>query len=113
MIQMTEYTYKHSISLAAGIGVSVREASDFSIFLNIRRELNYFLLNMNQCHRADCTGQQVHFLFLALENLEKADREIRVYGADQDAMRMEMIHGKIRSLKNLILNYIRYLTSES
>jgi hypothetical protein len=110
-IQMTENTYNISISMAAGLGVSVREAGDFSIFLSIRRELNHFLLNLNHSHRAESAGQQIHFLFLALENLDRADKEIRIYGADQDVLRMERIHDKIRSLKNLILDYIRYLTS--
>jgi hypothetical protein len=107
---MTKNTYNLSISMAAGLDVSVREAGDFSTFLRIRRELNHFLLNLNQCHRAESAGQQIHFLFLALENLDRADREIRIYGSDQDILRMERIHDKIRSLKNLILDYIRYLT---
>ena len=108
---MIQDTYNLSISLAAGLNSEVRETSDFSIFLNIRRELNYFLLNLNHCHRAESTGLQIHFLFQALENLEMAERELRIYGTEQDQPRMERLTDKIRSLKGLILDYMRYLTS--
>ena len=108
---MTSNAYDLSLSMAAGLTREVGEASDFSVFLSIRRELNHFLLNLNHCHRAESPGQQIHFLFLALENLEMADKEIRIYGAEQDQVRMDRLHDKIRSLKSLILEYIRYLTS--
>ena len=67
-------TYDLSISLAAGLGTSVAEtgtAGDFSTFLRIRRELNHFLINLNYSNRAEGIGQQIHFLFLALEHLDK------------------------------------------
>lgn len=108
---MIQNAYDLSISLATGLGMEVGESSDFSVFLSIRRELNHFLLNLNHCHRAESTGLQIHFLFQALENLERTERELRIFGSEQDQPRMERLHDKIRSLKGLILDYIRHLTS--
>jgi hypothetical protein len=110
-----EYTYDFSLSTASGLGVSVEEAGtddDFRDFLNIRRELNQFLINLNFSNRAECAGQQVHFLFLALGNLDNLEREIRISRLDERCIDMGRIHDKIKSLKMLILNYIRHLTSE-
>jgi hypothetical protein len=107
-----ENPYELTVSMATGLGVCVREAGDFTIFLNVRRELNHFLLNLNHCYRADCAGQQIHFLFLALEHLDRVEKEIRIFGQDHDAIHMEMIHNKIRNLKQLIISYIKSLTSE-
>lgn len=106
-------TYDFSVSMAAGLHASVEEASDFQSYLRIRRELSHFLLNLNYCYRSDGRGQQIHFLFLALDHLDNIDREIRITGADQEIISLEKIHEKIRSLKMLILNYIKYLTSEN
>ncbi len=107
-------TYERSVSIAAGLGCCMDEnhgEDDFTGFLEIRRELNQFLLNLNYSHRAEGIGQQVHFLFLALEHLDRVEKEIRVCGADEDLIRLGRIHNKIGSLKYLILNYIHHLTS--
>jgi hypothetical protein len=110
-----ECTYDFSLSLATGLGVSVAEAGtddDFLDFLKIRRELNHFLVNLNYSNRAECAGQQVHFLFLALGHLDNLEKEIRISRLDERRIEMGRIYDKIRSLKMLILNYIRHLTSE-
>lgn len=107
--------YDFSISMVAGLGTAVEEtsgATDFSHFLRIRRELNEFLLSLNQSTRAEGAGQQIHFLFVALEHLDNVDKEIRISGAAQEMISMEKVHAKIRSLKLLILNYIKHLTGE-
>jgi hypothetical protein len=112
----TENTYDFSISMITSLGSNVEETAgtgDFSSFLRIRRELNHFLLNLNHSNRADGAGQQIHFLFVALDHLENVDKEIRISGADQDTIRLEKIHEKIRSLKYLILNYIKQITAEN
>ena len=109
----TENTYELGISLAAGLGNSVEESGEFSKFLSIRKELNYFLLNLNHSNYADGRGQQIHFLFLALEHLDNVDREIRISATSEELVHHERIHDKIRSLKILILNYIRHLTAEN
>ncbi len=112
----TDNIYDFSISMVAGLGATVEETADttdFPRFLMIRRELNHFLLNLNYSNRAEGAGQQIHFLFLALEHLENVDKEIRITGASQEMMSQERIHDKIRSLKILILKYIKHLTGEA
>ena len=109
-------TYDRSISLAAGLGRCMEESGgngDFSSYLMIRRELNHFLLNLNYSNRAEGIGQQIHFLFLALQHLDNVEKEIRVSVADEELVSLGRIHNKIRSLKILILDYIRHLTSEN
>ena len=109
----SESNYDLAFSLTAGLGNSVKENTDFSSFLRIRLELNHFLLNLNQSNSADGAGQQIHFLFMALQHLDNVDKEIRISGAGDELINLERIHDKIRGLKMLILNYIRHLTSEN
>lgn len=111
----TENTYDLSFTLATELSTSVEEAGgidDFSKFLRIRREMNHFLLSLNHSNCANGAGQQIHFLFAALAHLDNVEKEIRISNADEEGFRLERIHDKIRSLKILILNYIRHLTSE-
>ena len=108
-----ESNYDLSISLAAGLGNSVEETSDINSFLLIRKEMSHFLLNLNHSSCADGAEQQIHFLFMALEHLDNVDKEIRISEAGEELVRLEKIHDKIRSLKILILGYIRQLTSEN
>jgi len=107
-----ESNYDLTISLAAGLGNSVKETGDFTSFLQIQREMSHFLLNLNHSNCADGAGQQIHFLFMALEHLDNVDKEIRISGAGEELIRLEKVHEKIRSLKILILSYIRQLASE-
>ena len=111
-VMRDENTYDLSNTLAADLGTSVEENSDFNSFLRIRRELNHFLLSINQSSQAEGAGQQIHFLFLALEHLDNVEREIWISGADEEIIQSGKIRDKIRSLKNLILGYIRHLTDE-
>jgi len=108
----SENTYDLSFSMAAGIGTNIEESGDFTSFLQIRMELNQFLLSLNYSNHAEGAGQQIHFLFLALEHLDNVDREIRISNADPELINLERIHTKIRSLKMLILGYIRHLSSD-
>ncbi len=111
----TENTYDLSFTLATELSTSVEEAGgidDFSKFLRIRREMNHFLLSLNHSNCANGAGQQIHFLFAALAHLDNVEKEIRISNADEEGFRLERIHDRIRSLKILILNYIRHLTSE-
>lgn len=112
----TSSMYDFSISMITELGPAVEETSDpddFTHFLRVRKELNHFLLNLNHSSRADGTGQQIHFLFMALEHLENVDKEIRINGVSVEMVSTERIHDKIRSLKILILNYIKHLTGEN
>jgi hypothetical protein len=108
--------FDNYVYMAERLGSSVREAGggvDFAGFLRIRRELNHFLLNLSHSSGAEGTGQQIHFLFLALDNLENIDREIRVSFTDEGMLCLEKVQDRIRSLKVLILDYIKHLTSEN
>lgn len=112
----TKRIYDFSLSMISALGVTVQETaetSDFTSFLRVRQELNHFLLNLNHSNQADGAGQQIHFLFVALEHLENVDKEIRITETSQEMINTERIHEKIRSLKFLILNYIRHLTAEN
>jgi hypothetical protein len=108
----SEQTYGISYEIAAGLNNSVLEGADFSGFLRIRQEMSHFLLNLNNSSLAEGRGQQIHFLFLALQHLDNIDREIRICGVNEAVCSTERIHDRIRSLKALILNYIRHLTAE-
>jgi len=108
--------YDFSVSMITELGITVEEnggADNFSSFLRIRRELTHFLLNLNHSNGAEGAGQQIHFLFVALEHLENMDKEIRITGTDPEMINTVKIHEKIRSLKFLILNYIKHLTGEN
>lgn len=106
-------TYQYSISMAVGLSTAAEEAGDFSSFIRIRRELNHFLLSLNYSNQATGIGQQIHFLYLALDHLENMEREIRISPVDENVLHMAKIQDKIQSLKRLILGYIRHLTSEN
>ena len=112
----TDRVFDFSVSMITDLGLTVEEtgeAGDFSSFLRIRRELNHFLLNLNLSNGAEEAGQRIHFLFVALEHLENVNKEIRINGGGQEMINLEKIHEKIRSLKFLILNYIKHLTGEN
>ncbi len=109
-------TYEYTMSLVSGLSASVQEpgtTTDFAGFLRIRRELNHFLLNLNYSQHAEGAGQQVHYLFMALDHLDNLDREIRIAGMEETLINLERIHVKIRDLKQLLLEYIKHLTSET
>lgn len=106
------YNMDAGISSALGISRCVEEAGNYSDFLRISRELNHFLQNLNYSNNANGTGQRVHYLFLALDNLDKVEKEIRISGAQEDAAGPARVIDKIRDLKILMLDYIRHLTGE-
>ena len=83
----------------------------FSQFKNIRTELNNFMINLNYSHRAGSRGQQVHHLYIALAHLDNVEKGIRISDANEEIIRLEKIYDKIRSLKKMILEYIKHLTT--
>jgi hypothetical protein len=105
--------YEISFSSATALDMSmVQTYNDFPQFLRIKEEMNRFMLNLNYSSRADCTGQQIHYLFVALLHLDNVEREIRISDAEEEIIRLEKIYDRIRSLKRLILEYIRQLTAQ-
>ena len=111
---MNDQKCKGSDVLTSGLDFSMegmQKYGDASRFLKIRDEMSRFLINLNQSHIAKSTGQQIHFLFMAQIHLENLDREIRISTENEEIIRLEMIHEKIRSLRALIQGYIKQLTS--
>ena len=109
----TENLYKISLDSACALDTSmVRTYDDLSKFLKIRFEMNRVLMNLTYSHGTELRAQQIHYLFVALEHLNNVEKEIRVSDVDEEIIRLERILDKIRSLKQLILEYIRHLTSQ-
>lgn len=71
--------------------------------------MNWFLMNLNYSQEAKIKGQQIHYLFVALEHLNNVEKEIHISDVDEQIIRLERIFDKIRSLKKLVLEYIRHL----
>lgn len=108
-----ENIYNISIDSTSALDKSMgRIYDDFSKFLKIRAEMDRFLLNLNFSHRAHSRGQQIHYLFVALVHLDNVEKEISISDVNEDIIRLERIFDKIRSLKKLILEYIRHLASQ-
>lgn len=105
--------YEISMDSACALDTSmVRAYDDLSKFHKIRTEMNWFLINLTHSRRTEQRGKQIHYLFLALEHLNTVEKEIRVSDVDEQIIRLERILDKIQSLKQLILEYIRYLDSK-
>ena len=106
MLVMKDQKFNSSDVLTSGM-----DFSSATRFMKIRDEMSRFLINLNQSHIAKSTGQQIHFLFMAQIHLENLDREIRISTENEEIIRLEIIHEKIRSLKALIQGYIKQLAA--
>ena len=108
-----ENLYEISLDSACALDTSMVKAyDDLSKFLKIRAEMNMFLMNLTYSHRTESKAKQIHYLFVALEYLNNVEKEIRVSDVDEEIIRLERILDKIRSLKQLILKYIKHLNSQ-
>ena len=109
----SENLYETSFGSATALDIMMeRTYDDFSQFLKIREEMNRFLLHLNYSHHSDCTGQKIHYLFIALGHLDNVEKEIRISDITEETIRLERIFDKILSLKKLILEYIKQLTDK-
>jgi hypothetical protein len=109
----TKNLYQISLDSACALDTSmVQTYDDLSKFLKIRTEMNWFLMNLTYSQQTAIKGQQIHYLFVALEHLNNVEKEIRVSDVDEHIVRLERIFDKIRSLKKLVLEYIRHLGSQ-
>ena len=105
--------YEISLDSACALDTSmVQTYDDLSKFLKIRTEMNWFLINLTYSQQTTIKSQQIHYLFVALEHLNNVEKEIRVSDVDEQIIRLERIFDKIRSLKKLVLEYIRHLGSQ-
>ena len=110
---MIDTKYDDSSILLSGLDFSLEgmnQYANYNGFQKIREEMNQFILKLGQCHMADTKRQQIHYLFIALVHLDNLDREIRASNESEELIRLEMIHEKIRSLKKLIMGYIKQLS---
>lgn len=108
-----ENLYKTSLDEASALDISMEHGhDDFSRFIKIRAEINRFLKNLQDSHQASSRGQQIHSLFISLVHLDNVEKEIRASDIDEEIIRLGRILDKIRSLKSLILKYIKQLTSQ-
>jgi hypothetical protein len=107
-----ENLYEISLDSASALDTSMeRTYDDFSKYLKIRAEMNRLLMNLNYSHHTQSKGQQIHYLFVALVHLDNLEKEINISDVNEEIIQLERIYDKIRSLKKLILEYIRHLTS--
>ena len=105
--------YEISLDSSCALDTSmVRAYDDLSKFHKIRTEMNWFLINLTHSQQTAQRGTQIHYLFLALEHLNIVEKEIRVSDVNEEIIRLEQIFDKIRSLKKLVLEYIRHLGSQ-
>ena len=105
-----EKLYEISLDSANDLDMSMcRTYENASRFLGIRAEMDRFLMNLAFSHRAASREQQVHYLFMALLHLDNVEKEIRISDIDDEILRLERIIDRIRSLRQLILEYVRHL----
>ena len=112
MPRMIDQKYEGSDVLISGMDFSMEEMKRYGEdpgFMKIRVEMSRFLLNLNQSNAAESAELQIHHLFVALVHLDNLDREIRISRENEEIIRLEMIHEKIRSLKTLIHGYIKQM----
>jgi hypothetical protein len=72
--------------------------------------MDKFLINLAFSNRTASRDQQIHYLFMALLHLENIEKEILISDVNDEIVRLERMIDKIRSLRQLILEYIRHLT---
>jgi hypothetical protein len=81
-------------------------------FFKVYDEMNKFIQNLNHSRHCSTIPDQVHFLHLSLLNLENAEKELITSNLTEESLYQEKIIEDIRSLKVMVLNYIRDLSSE-
>jgi hypothetical protein len=105
-----EKLYEISLDSANALDTSMwRTYENVSKFLGIRAAMDQFMVNLAFSHRAASRDQQIHCLFMALLHLDNVEKEIRISDIDDEILRLERIIDRIRSLRQLILEYIRHL----
>jgi hypothetical protein len=109
----TNNLYEISLNYACGLDTSMVQTNAAAAgFSTIREEMNRFLMNLTCSHGTAFRSEQVHYLYLALEHLVNVEEEISISDVDEEIIRLEKVLDKILSLKQLIHEYIRHLTSQ-
>ena len=95
--------YYRSLHAACAVDTSVGGAYDF---------LSNFLMNLMLSRRAPEGGHQIHYLHLALVDLDCFEKELHVANANEEIIRLFRVQDQIRSIKIEILEYLRFLTAQ-
>ena len=107
-----EKLYKISLDSAASLDYSMLHTyENFTKFLTLRREMNGLLINLNSSHWMVSDKQRLQYLYVALFHLDNVEMEIRISDINEAIIRQERILDKIRSLRKLIMDYIRLINS--
>jgi hypothetical protein len=107
-----EKRYKISLDAAASLDYSMLHTYDnFTKFLKLSREMNGLLINLNCSHWMVSDKQRLQYLYVALLHLDNVEMEIRISDMNEAIIRQERILDKIRSLRKLIMDYIRLINS--
>jgi hypothetical protein len=107
MEKLSEISLESANALDASMWQTYGEASKC---LSIRAEMDSLLVNLAFSNWTASRDQQIHYLFVALLHLDNIEREILVSDVNDEIVRLERLLDKIRSLRQLILTYIRHLT---
>ncbi len=82
-------------------------------YCKIKEEMNKFIFNLNQCKICRSIHSQIHFLYMSLIHLDNVEIEFITSNLSDEVLCQEKIIEDIRSLKLMVLNYIRDLSEES
>jgi hypothetical protein len=74
--------------------------------------LSNFVINLILSQKAAIVEHQVHYLYLALVDLDSFEMKIIISNVDEEISRLAMIPDQIRSIKRGIQEYVRYLTAQ-
>ncbi len=102
-------------AFTAGLDFSIEEMRKYDAsqgIIRIREEISGFLLNLHLSNMAGSAVKRIHFLFSALTHLDNMEKEIRISAENEEILKLEMVHEKIRSLRSMIGGYIRQLSGE-
>lgn len=98
-----------------GTGFSSNESGNdenFEQLCKVYDEMNKFLQNLNRSRYCSFIPDQIHVLYLALLNLENAEKELIASYLTDESLYQEKVIKDIRSLKLMVLNYIQDLSAE-
>lgn len=108
-----ENTRDFPISRIISYDSSLNEFStneDYEIFVNVRDEMNKFILNLSHSEFSESVPDQIHFLYVALTHIENVENEILGSCLSEDILSRNKIIEDINCLKMMVLDFIRDLS---
>jgi hypothetical protein len=83
---------------------------EYEIFVNVRNEMNQFMVNLNHSGLSESIPDQIHYLFMALSHIENVENEILGLCLPEEMIYQNKIMEDINCLKRMILDYVRDLS---